>query len=63
MKMKVSPLVTAKKKKREIKIEQFKRIIFHNFQKHDQYCDITVKSADGATKYVIKYKYEHDVKW
>lgn len=41
-----------KKKKREIKIEQFKRLIFHNFQKRDHHCDITVTSADGATRYV-----------
>lgn len=42
--------------KREIKVEQFKRMIFHNFQKREKYCDLTVLSADGATRYVVQLR-------
>lgn len=40
-------------KKRELKIEQFKRMIFHNFQKRGKYCDVALLSLDGRMRYFV----------
>lgn len=43
----------AANQKRQLKIERFKRMIFHHLQKRGHHCDIALLSADGRTRYVI----------